>query len=232
MGKTRFKFNGKAWGDKLFMNVVSLQSQLLVDYAKRIIVEIGDRIQQFNSVNHMDRTGNLLNSLVWGVTYDGKLIERGFYRNAESIEESYLHEWMDSDISSLFPVNGHERAQQFSTKYARSGKKGWRVFFAVLAPYWGYWESGFTLKSHFGGGSRRMQFQVMTHIFDIVRMDLKPSKVTFSVGIPKYQYKSRKYKGKKGYANLNTLASRMSHNPYAEKQWLKKRGVNRRRRRR
>lgn len=230
MGKSRFKFNAKALGDKLYKRAAEMQSEILVDYAKRIIVEIGDKIQEFGSANHMDRTGNLLNSLVWGVSYNGKLIERGFYRNAESTEESYLHEWMDSDTSSLFPVNGHEKARQFSTRFARSGGNGWRVFFAVLAPYWGYWESGFTLKSHFGGGSQHMQFQVMTHIFDEVRMDLRPAKVTFTVGVPKYEYRSRKYKGK-NYTNLNTLASRMSKNPYAERQWMKKQGINSRKRR-
>lgn len=203
------------------------QNRRFIAYAKEKILEIGDRIKTYNAANHLDRTGNLLNSLVWGVVYNGKLIERGFYRNADSMRESYLHEWSGSDISSMFPVDGHERARKFSTEYARSCGKGWRVFFAILAPYWGYWESGFRIKS--GGKAKFMQFQVMSQVFDEVRMELKPAETHLTVNVPHYEGSNRKYKNKK-YTNLKKKARELSDNPYKESKWFSKNPRNRRRR--
>lgn len=53
--------------------LVSVQTEKLIEYAKEEIVKLGDKIQTYNSRNHMDRTGNLLNSLCWGVAYKGEL---------------------------------------------------------------------------------------------------------------------------------------------------------------
>jgi hypothetical protein len=47
-----------------------------------------------------------------------------------------------------------------------------------------------------------MQFQVMTHIFDDVRTALKPAETHLSVYVPKYYYKSNKYKKKKGIPHI------------------------------
>jgi len=196
-------------------NAVAEQTRRLVEYAKKEIIRIGDMIQTYNSANHMDRTGNLLNSLCWGVTYDGKMSECGFYR-AERVNirlnrwnqiqgmghkdsyGSFLHEWSEQMGES---VNGRTMAEEFLL--SRHGKRGkWTVFFAILAPYWGYWESGFTLRG--GGGdsgiprhSRFMQFQVMSHVFDDVRLALKPAETHLTVYVPKYSYKANSSKGKK-----------------------------------
>lgn len=215
MRKSKVIFNKEAFRSKLTVELTDFQTQSLIEYAESKIIEIGDMIQTYHSRNHMDRTGNLLNSLCWYVTYDGKRKAYGFYRD-EVIRgkgkggstRSWLHEFFsETDME----VNGRQLAQSFVN--SQNGKTGyWTVGFAILAPYWGYWESGFTMKG--GGGEigipngresfvmptfkRHMQFQVMTHVFDNVRVDLKPAEVHLSVYVPIYYYRNRKYKKKVG----------------------------------
>lgn len=199
-------FNAKSMAAAMMKNVVAEQNRRLVEYAKEKILAIGNQIQTYHSRNHMDRTGNLLDSLLWGVSYEGKLVEGGFYRDAQARGESYLHEWFSGDVKYLIPINGRQLAQTYMQKYGNNGAKGWRVFFAILAPYWGYWEKGFTMKS--GGGdsgiprsTRFMQFAVMTQFYDEVKQDLKPARVRFRVSVAKYNRTKLEKKWKK-YANL------------------------------
>lgn len=199
-------FNAKSMAAAMMKNVVAEQNRRLVEYAKEKILAIGNQIQTYHSRNHMDRTGNLLDSLLWGVSYEGKLVEGGFYRDAQARGESYLHEWFSGDVKYLIPVNGRQLAQTYMQKYGNNGAKGWRVFFAILAPYWGYWEKGFTMKS--GGGdsgiprsTRFMQFAVMTQFYDEIKKDLKPARVRFRVSVAKYNRTKLEKKWEK-YANL------------------------------
>lgn len=199
-------FNAKSMAAAMMKNVVAEQNRRLVEYAKEKILAIGNQIQTYHSRNHMDRTGNLLDSLLWGVSYEGKLVEGGFYRDAQARGESYLHEWFSGDVKYLIPVNGRQLAQTYMQKYGNNGAKGWRVFFAILAPYWGYWEKGFTMKS--GGGdsgiprsTRFMQFSVMTQFYDEIKKDLKPARVRFRVSVAKYNRTKLEKKWEK-YANL------------------------------
>ena len=199
-------FNAKSMAAAMMKNVVAEQNRRLVEYAKEKILAIGNQIQTYHSRNHMDRTGNLLDSLLWGVSYEGKLVEGGFYRDAQARGESYLHEWFSGDVKYLIPVNGRQLAQTYMQKYGNNGAKGWRVFFAILAPYWGYWEKGFTMKS--GGGDSRiprstrfMQFSVMTQFYDEIKKDLKPARVRFRVSVAKYNRTKLEKKWEK-YANL------------------------------
>lgn len=196
---------------------VPLQTEKLIEYAKEEIIKLGDKIQTYNSRNHMDRTGNLLNSLCWGVTYRGKLVDSGFYRDATTHSKglngasvSFIHEFFKNDQEE---VNGRKFAEDFIKSF-KGTSKGWSLFIAVLAPYWGYWESGFTMKFGFkedeDGNMRTtqkrfMQFQVMTHIYDDVRMAMKPAKTDFTVYVPKYSYQNRKYKNRKGYKKIGIL---------------------------
>lgn len=198
-------FNAKAMAARMMSIAVAEQNARLIAYAKEEIIKIGNQIQTYHSRHHMDRTGNLLDSLLWGVSYDGKLVDGGFYREAQAWKESNLHEWF-VDIRELFPVNGRQLAQTYMQKYGNNGAKGWRVFFAILAPYWGYWEKGFTMKS--GGGdsgiprsTRFMQFAVMTQFYDEVKKDLKPARVRFRVSVAKYNRTKLEKKWEK-YANL------------------------------
>ena len=170
--------------------VIEEQNRRLIEYAKETIVKIGDEIQKYHSRNHMDRTGNLLASLCWGVSYDNKLVDGGYY--VESAHgSSWVHEfWPDIAI----PVNGHELAATYLEKYGNKGcEHKWKTFFAILAPYWGYWEKGFTMKG--GGGNspipmyeKRLQFSVMTQFFDIIKGELKPMRTRFRCSIKKYNY--------------------------------------------
>ena len=103
--------------EQLFAILSAEQNKRLIDYAKGKIVEIGQAIEQYHSAHHMDRTGNLLNSLCWGVSYNGSLIEGGFYRDAvlhnngiDGSSTSYLHEWFGGDEKYLEPVNGRQLA--------------------------------------------------------------------------------------------------------------------------
>lgn len=188
------------------------QTKLLVEYAKNETRKIGDMIQTYNSANHMDRNGHLLNSLCWGVTYDGEMKASGFYRDPIVRGGSQLHEFFRK-IDNPEDVNGRKLAEQFIDSF--KGKEGkWNVFFAILAPYWGYWEGGFKIKYGFetddGGNvkatkTRFLKFQVMTHIFDEVRMALKPAETHLSVYVPKYSYRHPKYKNRRGYYKVGLL---------------------------
>lgn len=171
---------------QMFKVVYEEQNRRLIEYAEDKIQEIGNSIKTFHSRNGMDRTGNLLDSLCWGVSYENKLIKSGFYRTATASGTSYLHEWFHGDVKYLIPVNGHELAETYIQKYGQNGTKGWRVFFAILAPYWGYWEKGFTLKSNYGNKTQFVQFAVMTQYYDTIKADLKPARVRFRVSVPKY----------------------------------------------
>lgn len=164
---------------------ITEQNNRLVKYAKSKILLIGDKIMTYHSRNHMDRTGNLLDSLCWGLSYRGKLVDAGFYRNQRASELSYLHEWFHEPTE---PVGGHVLAKNFIKQMGNLQYNGWRLFFAILAPYWGYWENGFNFK---GGGSEKfLKFAVMTEFHDVVEADLKPAKVSFKSVIPKYSKES------------------------------------------
>lgn len=186
---------------------VSEQNRRLIDYAMEKIIQIGDRINSYHSSNHMDRTGNLLNSLCWGVSYDGKLVAAGFYRKRvlhnkgiAQDTKSYLHEWFSGDEKYLIPVNGRQLAIQYARSYGNNGSKGWKVFFAILAPYWGYWENGFNMRRKIMSNSdwdeddvsnttsRFLRFSVMTEFYDIIKKELKPARVRFRHPITKYDH--------------------------------------------
>lgn len=208
-------FDAAKMAEQMMANAVAEQTRRLVEYAVSEIKVLGDKINSYAGANHMDRTGNLLNSLCWVVTYGTSQKISGFYRtpktgfkinrwgeergmgNRDSYS-SFLHEWSDPTGEE---VVGVQRAMDFIESFKGSSGK-WKVAFAVLAPYWGYWESGFTLRS--GGGNsgiprrtRFMQFQVMTHIFDDVRMALKPAETHLTVYVDKYSYKANSRIGKK-----------------------------------
>lgn len=199
--------------------VVTEQTNRLIEYALNKVQEIGSRINEYHSLNHMDRTGNLLDSLCWGVTYKGKLKASGFYRDQQATKESHLHEFFSSDVQDMFPIYGHGMAQEFLEGYGNEDGNGWTVFFAILADYWGYWEKGFRMKvkgpekedwdeddvSHYT--SRTFKFSVMTEFYDKVKRDLTPAKVRLKVSVPKYNTNKRN--------NLNRMINRYANNPYA-----------------
>ena len=209
--------NLDAFAKDLMKVYIQEQNNRLIEYAKETIVEIGNTIKTYQSKHNMDRTGNLLNSLCWGVTYKNDLIGSGFYREAQTksvwigdgyYSESFLHEFFGSQIFTMYPVNGRQLAEEYIQKNSNTGSRGWKVFFAILAPYWGYWEEGFTLIHGFSRNSARTfygatqvkRFAVMTQFYDKVRKDLKPAKkYYFHVNVPKYTSLSLKKRAQKTY---------------------------------
>lgn len=180
---------------QIMENAVAYNNMRLVEYAKEKTLKIGNKIKTYHSKHNMDRTGNLLNSLCWGVSYKGKLVDGGFFRDAihnskgiSSTSESFLHEWFSGDEKYLIPVDGRQLAEEYLRKVGNTGSTGWKVFFAILAPYWGYWEEGFNMKVR-GKSIGFFQFAVMAETYDQVRKDLKPArKYYFNVSVPQYSH--------------------------------------------
>lgn len=174
--KSKVVFDSNALVKKMFARLEREQTARLVEYAKAEIIRIGNDISVAPTANNLDRTGNLLDSLCWAVYFDGKLSKFGYYRKATAIEDSHLHEYSKPMGES---VNGHVLAQNFISAYVPQ-QSGWELFFAILAPYWGYWEEGFT---HILNG-RFYNWQVMTEHYDSVKNDLKPCNVRFNTYRP------------------------------------------------
>ena len=188
MKKSTVKFSASALKKQLMTNSVELFTNTLISYARDIIDQIGKAISSYHSANHMDRTGNLLNSLCWCVSYRGEIKGYGFYREANSLRYSHLHEWSkDADWGIAEPVWGHALAKDYIDQYGKIFTEGWRIFFAVLAPYWGYWEDGFTMRTGYHKNTSIFKkFSVMTWFYDTITRDLKPTRTTFKVHVPTY----------------------------------------------
>ena len=222
-------FNAAKMAEQMMANAVAEQNRRLVEYAEQRIILLGETISSWNSRHNMDDTGNLLDSLCWGVCYDGKMVQSGFYRSPKANMPSYLHGWstvefadpkrfkrhaigesvknwvkMDAGES----VNGHQLAEAYIEKaHTRCKAREWMVFFAILAPYWGYWEKGFTQVHGAGlingkkfGSASFQQFAVMSQFYDIVKANLKPARTRIKVYVPKYASKSLMSRARK---NLN-----------------------------
>ena len=188
--------------------VIAEQTKRLVEYAETNIRLIGDMIQMYQSKNHMDRTGNLLDSLCWVVSYDGRLVEGGFYRPQRAVKESHMHELYSDDVKEMFPIYGHGLAEDFIERWGTKSNSGqWVVAFAILAPYWGFWEEGHqnVLTQSFE------KFSVMANFYDKASDDLKPAKVRFIHGAP--HYTKMKYE---------RMREHMSNSPYHEKRHFSK----------
>ena len=229
MKESKVIFDTKKLAAEMMKNLSAEQTNRLIEYAKQTILEIGDKIQTYHSRNHMYRSGHLLRSLCCGVSYDGKLVYSGFYGdialkshttwNEANTTNSYLHEWIPE--YEAFQIDGRQMAQNYIQRYGHmgSGKGSWRVFFAILAPYWGYWETGFNMVHGKGKNKKSSfhQFAVMTEFYDKVGKDLKPAKVKFQITKDMNYTKSyhvKSVKGHKGYVR-GTIERRYDN-------WMKK----------
>ena len=229
MKESKVIFDAKKLAAEMMKNLSAEQTNRLIEYAKQTILEIGNKIQTYHSRNHMYRSGHLLRSLCCGVSYDGKLVYSGFYGdialkshttwNEANTTNSYLHEWIPE--YEAFQIDGRQMAQNYIQRYgsAGSGNKTWRVFFAILAPYWGYWETGFNMVHGLGKNRKSSfhQFAVMTEFYDKVGKDLKPAKVKFQITKDMNYTKSyhvKSIKGHKGYVR-GTIERRYDN-------WMKK----------
>lgn len=197
MKSSRVTINTAAISKRLFNSLVEEQTRRLIKYAEDELKLIGDEIKMYGGGNNMQRTYNLLDSLCWGVSYNGELKGYGFYEEQRATKLSYLHEW--SGDYHEYPVGGHVLADNFIKQMGNLKRNGWSVFFAVLAPYWGYWEKGFKIYNKARTEYKTLQWNVMFQYYDKIRGDLKPSKVKYSVSVDT----SKRWKPRKdtGYEN-------------------------------
>lgn len=158
------------------------QTARLIAYAQSQIVLIAAEIEQI--ITSQDgSTGNLLDSLCWGVWHNKKRKGIGYYRDESAIEDSFLHELSPSIRES---VNGHFLAQQFLAQYQDNLTitDGWQVVWGVLAPYYAYWEAGHT---NVLLGGQFIQFTAMSQRYDHIKNKLAPRcRVDFNVNVPTY----------------------------------------------
>lgn len=178
MAGTRVKFDAEKFEKELLAKKREWdreQTRRLVNYAAQEIIKIGNNMR-------MEDTGNLLDSLCWGVWFNGSLAKYGFYRQQEAEYDSYLHE-----ISPEPPrqsVNGRNLAQIFLSEYQPVQRKGWEVVWAATAPYYAYWEQGH--ENVFLGG-QFVQFSTMAERYDKIKGKLEPkARVQFLIEVPVY----------------------------------------------
>ena len=170
--KTRFKFDGKKFGNTVYKRYAEEQTKRLIDYAKDEIVALVDS-RQFDN-----RTFNLVDSYVWCVYFQGKKKGSGTYGRKQARKQSLLHEW-SKEMS--VPVNGRRLAQEFVRTYEPQETQGWEIVFAACAPYGAYLEGGFTIHG------KRYQFDVMSQRYDIIKNTLSPlCRVKLYVSPPQY----------------------------------------------
>ena len=172
MAKSKFKFNGKRFGNAIYKRVAEEQTNRLIAYAQRELDEI------VLSREFDDRTRNLADSYIWCVYFQGKRKGFGTYGSKQAREQSLLHEY--SPEMSV-PVNGRKLALEFARVYKPAETQGWEIVFAACAPYGAYLEAGFTFHG------KRYQFDVMAQRYDIIKQTLSPlCKVTLYVSPPQY----------------------------------------------
>ena len=178
--KTRVKFNADKVQKAMIKKVVNAQTDKLVAYAQEEIAIMGDTLKTKMRGKPSDRTHNMLNSLVWAVYYGGKEAKHGYYRKSPSTKgDSYLHEIGSDPI----PVNGRKLAQHFLDTYKPRETQGWEIVWAILAPYYAYWEQGHD--NIFYG--KFVKFDLMTQRYDHIKNTLGSEvRVTIDVNVPKY----------------------------------------------
>lgn len=149
------------------------QTARLIAYAQEQIQLIGSEIAPYFGMSERN-TGNLLDSLCWGVWFNGNNRPKafGYYREPQAEFESYLHEL--SPLNRV-PVNGRLLAQQFLADFQPKIKDGWEVAWGVLAPYYAYWETG---HENILLGGYVAPFYVMTQRYDHIQNQLGTRCVT------------------------------------------------------
>ena len=185
MANVRVRFNKGEFRKELLKRKTEyerLQTEKLIAYAKEQIVLMAAEIEQI--ITSQDgNTGNLLDSLCWGVWHNKHKKGLGYYRETQAIEDSYLHEFSPAIRES---VNGHFLAEQFLAQYQSNLTitDGWQVVWGVLAPYYAYWEAGHTNRL-FGG--QFVQFTAMSQRYDHIKAELGARcRVDFKVEVPTY----------------------------------------------
>jgi hypothetical protein len=178
--KTKVRLNAKKLHADMMKKVVGIQTERLINYAISEVTKMGDELLVKMRGKPSDRTHNMLNSLVWAVYYDGKEEKHGYYRKSSSTRgDASLHEISKDPIA----VNGRQLARQFLDTYQPRQKNGWEIIWAILAPYYAYWEQGH--ENVFYG--KYVKFNMMTQRYDDIKNALGTKvNVTIQVNVPKY----------------------------------------------
>lgn len=168
---TRVRFSKSEFRKELMKRkrlVEKEQTARLIAYAQEEMQRMGNLISQI--ITNVDwNTGNLLDSLCWGVWHNKKKCATGFYREMQAEYDSYLHELSQNKQ----PVNGRLLAEQFLQEYQDNltVTDGWQIVWGVLAPYYVYWEEGH-INVLFGGEFAK--FDAMSQRYDHIENVLKP----------------------------------------------------------
>lgn len=217
MTSARYVLNRNAVTKKLMAAFSVNVTNKLIAYAENKIQKIGDEIKSYSGGNNMQRTMNLLDSLCWGVSFKGELKGYGYYQPQQASELSYLHE-LSGDYAD-YPVGGHVLAEKFVKQMGNLKYDGWRVFFAVLAPYWGYWEKGFRFNTKNSSyqeddavSYRFLKWAVMAQNVDSISGELKPAVVKYSVNVDT----SKKWKPSVDKGNGNPRYNKYGNRGYRD----------------
>ncbi len=162
---TKLKFNANEFRKELMAGKREWekeQTRRLAVYAAEEITKIGDKIG-------MKDTGNLLDSLCWGLWFNGNLVKNGYYRSTpEATYDSYLHAL--SPMPPKESVNGRYLAQTFLAQYQPIEEHGWELVWGALAPYYAYWESGHNNKLL----KQYVRFTAMAERYDHIEAKMLP----------------------------------------------------------
>ena len=140
--------------------------------------------------------------------FNAKAIEKQIYESVKPSIDTFLVEYaknkivqIGKTIQSYHSRNNMDRTGNLLNSLcwgeflqrSQPSTKGWRVFFAILAPYWGYWESG-----HKNVMTDKFEkFAVMTHVYDEVKRELKVQPHLSVTNATKYTKRSVKKRYKR-----------------------------------
>lgn len=177
--KTRWNFRAKEWSHNIYVETSKVQTEKLIQYAELEIQNIATELFGGTFAKGDYATGNMADSLCWGVWYNRKMAKTGYYlEQPQAYLPSYLHQLSKS---RRVEVNGRWLAQQFLGQYKPETEKGWEIVFGCLAPYQAYWEAG-----HYNRMlKQQVQFQAMTQRYDVIKNELSPlCKVDIIITVP------------------------------------------------
>lgn len=145
---------------QILANLVQEQNDRLVEYAKQII-SLAVQTKTFGN-----RTLNLVDSYVWALWYNNKLIDSGFYTpNAQATKKTKMFNGEK--------VDGRKLANKFIKKF-KHNNTGWHLVIAATAPYGTYLENARPTGT---------KFFVLSQVYDTVKSDLEGAFVEFKIDI-------------------------------------------------
>lgn len=134
---------------QLWDDAIQDKTQTLIQYATQTLRNA------YLESEFYDRTLNLKDSYVWGVYFEGRLIEHGFIGDEEATRK--IRRTGDGEL-----ISGRDEAEKFIKNYTPKLIDGWEVVFAATIYYGQYLEMG---------TARNSQYVVISSIFDDLQRD-------------------------------------------------------------